>query len=53
MLNRPSLSVMAVRTFSISAGLAASTVTPGRTPPDASTTAPPMLLVCCADATEA
>jgi hypothetical protein len=37
---------VAVRTFSISAGLAASTVTPGKTPPDVSLTTPAMLLVC-------
>src|SRR6476620_1261161 len=36
----PSPSVTAVRTFSISAGLAASTVTPGRTAPDESFTVP-------------
>jgi hypothetical protein len=35
---RPWLSVTAVRTRSIRAGLLASTVTPGRTPPDASRT---------------
>ena len=33
MLNWPCPSVTAMRTFSISAGLAASTVTPGRTAP--------------------
>src|SRR5688572_23628336 len=37
-----------MRTFSIRAGLAASTVTPGRTPPDGSRTTPTMLL--CAEA---
>src|SRR5213594_3398133 len=42
-------SVTAVRTFSISAGLAASTVTPGSTAPDASLTTP--LMVACANAT--
>ncbi len=36
----PLPSVTAVRTFSISVGLAASTVTPGRTAPDASFTTP-------------
>ena len=36
----PVSSVTAVRTFSISAGLEASTVTPGSTPPDASRTVP-------------
>src|SRR5262245_17336991 len=36
----PVSSVTAVRTFSMSAGLAASTVTPGSTPPDASRTVP-------------
>src|SRR5436190_18882921 len=36
----PLPSVTAVRTFSISTGLAASTVTPGRTAPDASFTTP-------------
>ena len=36
----PVPSVTAVRTFSMSAGLAASTVTPGSTPPDASRTVP-------------
>ena len=53
MLKRPSLSLVAVRTFSISAGLAASTVTPGKTPPDVSLTTPAMLLVCWADAAAA
>src|SRR6185503_11956201 len=38
----PVASVRAVRTFSMSAGLAASTVTPGRTAPDASLTVPTM-----------
>src|SRR6266446_1795255 len=38
----PSASVTAVRTFSIRAGLAASTVTPGRTAPEASLTTPAM-----------
>ena len=36
----PLPSVTAVRTFSMSAGLAASTVTPGSTPPEASRTVP-------------
>ena len=39
---------MTLRTFSMRAGLAASTVTPGSTPPEASRTTPTMLL--CADA---
>ena len=46
---RPSLSVVAMRTFSMSAGLAASTVTPGSTAPDASLTTPvrvALLLSC-------
>jgi hypothetical protein len=38
-----------VRTFSMSAGLDASTVTPGSTAPDASLTTP--LITACADAT--
>src|SRR5918993_366953 len=38
----PPLSVSAVRTFSISTGLEASTVTPGRTAPDESRTTPAM-----------
>ena len=38
----PIPSVTTVRTFSMSAGLAASTVTPGRTAPDASLTTPVM-----------
>src|SRR5229473_6743307 len=44
--------VTAVRTLSMSAGLAASTVTPGSTAPEASVTTPEMLaaLVPCADA---
>ena len=46
----PEPSVTADRTLSISAGLAASTVTPGSTAPDASLTTPAMALVC-ADAT--
>src|SRR5688572_18213981 len=36
----PEASVATDRTFSISTGLAASTVTPGNTPPDASLTTP-------------
>src|SRR5439155_20072506 len=49
---RPWVSVTAKRTFSINAGLAASTVTPGRTAPDESCTTPAMLLapVPCAHA---
>jgi hypothetical protein len=39
---KPLPSVMAVRTFSMSASLAASTVTPGRTAPDVSRTTPVM-----------
>src|SRR6185295_11636817 len=47
----PAPSVTALRTFSIRAGLAASTVTPGRTAPDASFTTPAMApLELCADA---
>src|SRR5713226_52771 len=44
--------VTAVRTLSMSAGLAASTVTPGSTAPEASVTTPETLaaLVPCADA---
>src|SRR5687768_3750880 len=38
----PVLSLTAVRTFSISAGLLASTVTPGRIAPDVSLTVPAM-----------
>jgi hypothetical protein len=38
----PLASVTAVRTFSINALLAASTVTPGNTPPLASRTVPPI-----------
>ena len=44
----PALSVTAVRTFSMRAGLDASTVTPGSTPPDSSLTVP--VRVPCADA---
>src|SRR3977135_3638559 len=52
MLNRPSLSVTTLRTFSMSAGLEASTVTPGRTAPELSLTTPaiPLAVACCADA---
>ena len=51
MLYGPSPSVTAVRTFSISAGLAASTVTPGSTAPDVSLTSPAIPLACCAHVT--
>ena len=46
----PRLSVTVERTLSMSAGLAASTVTPGSTPPEASLTVPVMapVLVPCA-----
>src|SRR5207244_7479556 len=42
----------ALRTLSISAGLEASTVTPGRTAPELSLTTPaiPLAVACCADA---
>src|SRR6187401_167822 len=40
MRNWPDPSVIAVRLFSMSAGLAASTVTPGKTAPDVSRTMP-------------
>ena len=47
----PCPSVVAVRTFSMSATLAASTVTPGSTAPDASLTTPAIPVpACCADA---
>src|SRR5258708_5561854 len=48
----PRSSVTALRTFSMRTGLDASTVTPGRTAPDASVTMPVMLaaLVPCAPA---
>src|SRR6266478_5866963 len=50
-LYRPSPSVTMVRTFSMSAGLVASTVTPGRTAPDESRTTPATPLVArCAHA---
>src|SRR6267378_1031014 len=42
----PSPSVMAARTFSMSAGLDASTVTPGSTAPVLSLTEPAMIPVC-------
>jgi len=45
----PCASVTAERTPSMRAGLAASTVTPGSTPPDPSRTTPVMLL-CAQDA---
>jgi hypothetical protein len=41
----PEESVTTVRTFSMRAGLAASTVTPGNTAPDVSLTTPAMLLL--------
>src|SRR5262245_15481161 len=44
----PSASVTTVRIFSMSAGLDASTVTPGSTAPDVSRTTPEMALVPCA-----
>src|SRR5436189_1369791 len=46
----PDSSVTASRTFSISAGLDASTVTPGNTPPDESFTTPVMDACAYADA---
>ena len=49
-LNWPAASVTAVRDPSMRAGLAASTVTPGRTPPDESFTTPAMPLPICASA---
>src|SRR5437762_2789842 len=45
----PVPSVTTVRTFSVNAELDASTVTPGRTPPDESLTTP--AIVACANAT--
>src|SRR6266540_6773912 len=48
MLTRPSPSDTTVRTFSISAGLAASTVTPGSTAPEVSLTRPAIALCDCA-----
>src|SRR5437667_8259321 len=50
MLYRPSPSLTTLRTFSIRAGLAASTVTPGSTAPDVSFTTPAMPLACWAPA---
>src|SRR5437867_10940404 len=52
MLYRPSLSLTTLRTFSISAGLEASTVTPGSTAPELSLMSPaiPLAVACCADA---
>ena len=47
----PEPSVTTVRTFSMSAGLEASTVTPGSTPPEASRTVP--VRVPCANALDA
>src|SRR5438045_1163987 len=44
----PDPSVTTVRTFSISAGLAASTVTPGKNAPDASLAAPAIVPSTCA-----
>src|ERR1700730_6062819 len=52
MLNRPSPSVTTVRTRSMRAGLAASTVTPGITAFDVSRTTPEMPAACCAHAPE-
>src|SRR5688572_1992316 len=45
----PAASVVAVRTFSMSAGLVASTITPGMTPPCPSRTTP-AIWPCCAKA---
>src|SRR5512138_2022784 len=53
MLYRPSPSLMTLRTFSISAGLDASMVTPGSTAPDESFTSPAIPLACCAQAVDA
>src|SRR3989442_793695 len=50
MLYRPSPSLTTLRTFSIRAGLAASTVTPGSTAPDVSFTTHAIPLACCAHA---
>src|SRR5262245_23654908 len=47
---RPALSVTVLRTFSINAGLAASTDTPGSTAPDESFTIPAM--IACAQAVD-
>src|ERR1051326_6943442 len=49
----PDPSVVAVRTFSMSAGLAASTVTPGSPAPDASLTTPEIEAPLCAPAVAA
>ena len=49
MLNCPLPSVTTVRVFSISTGLEASTVTPGRTASDGSLTTPVMVPSACAD----
>ena len=48
MLYRPSPSETTVRTFSMRAGLVASTVAPGNTAPDASRTTPAIPLACWA-----
>src|SRR5262245_33367070 len=48
-LYRPCPSVTAVRTFSIKAGLATSTVTPGTTAPDVSRTTPAIAPVWAKD----
>ena len=48
MLNRPWSSLTALRDFSISDELAASTVTPGRIAPEVSLTMPVIPLDCCA-----
>src|SRR6266513_4143056 len=53
MLYRPSPSLVTLRTFSISAGLDASMVAPGRTAPDESFTSPAIPLACCAQAVDA
>src|SRR5947207_13114796 len=52
MLYRPSLSLTTLRTLSMSAGLEAATVTPGRTAPELSLTTPaiPLAVACCAEA---
>src|SRR4051812_47852425 len=49
----PEPSVTAVRTLSMSAGLAASTVTPGRTAPEASLATPEIDAPLCAAAVQA
>src|SRR5882724_11264560 len=51
-LYSPVASVTALRTFSINAGLLASTVTPGSTAPVASLTVPEIAPVPCADAND-